>query len=128
LGKIESEECGSNFTETRQTDDVGVGSAQDRSSTAGKMGEGQAGQESGLIWRSKHDSRPGCLSIAVRQGPRGIDRVQGGWRGGMMPVTAGYQAEDCRCIGVPEKKIIEARKLLREMSKVGHLGKKAKNR
>jgi hypothetical protein len=45
-----------------------------------------------------------------------------------MPVTAGYQAEDCRCIGVPEKQIIEARKLLREMSKVGHLGKKAKNR
>jgi hypothetical protein len=38
LGKIESEECGSNFTETRQTDYVGVGSAQDRCSTAGKMG------------------------------------------------------------------------------------------
>jgi hypothetical protein len=40
LGKIESEECGSNFTETLQTNHVSLGSAQDRSSTAGKMGEG----------------------------------------------------------------------------------------
>jgi hypothetical protein len=36
--------------------------------------------------------------------------------------------EAAAVLGVPEKQIIEARKLLREMSKVGHLGKKAKNR
>jgi len=43
-----------------------------------------------------------------------------------IPLTTAKEA--AAILGVPEEQIIKARKLLRELSKGGNLGKKAKNR
>jgi hypothetical protein len=42
VGKIESEECRFDCNEARQTNDVTIGSSQDRSGSESKMGEGEA--------------------------------------------------------------------------------------
>jgi hypothetical protein len=43
LGKIEGEECGSNFTEARQANDVSICSSDDRSGSTGTLGERKGG-------------------------------------------------------------------------------------
>jgi hypothetical protein len=43
VGKIESEECHFERNQARQAHNVSIGSSQDRSGSAGTMGEGEAG-------------------------------------------------------------------------------------
>ena len=50
MGKSQPAEGCSN-REARQTNDVSIGSSQDRSGSTGEVGEGQAGEESGLKQR-----------------------------------------------------------------------------